>query len=384
LERSATLAGAALDSALELDLIRALFVSGQIDAAIERAERAADRATVLGEKNAELALRIEGCFAKTFGDPEGASHDMEALVAEAIPRFEAAGDSLGLCIAYSGKGEVAHMRGKADTAAIAFEAALDHARRAGLHHRVKHLQAWLAAMRLNGSSSFVDVIAYLEEQIRSGEADANLYAFLAFARAGTGQIDEARAELARVLTTLEERGMTLLVAQFKALGYVQLELLAGDPAAAAAWGLAGCRMLEELGERSWLSTAAGQLAQAFYALDRLEDADSWALRARELGASDDMTTQMLWRQVEAKLLARRGDAAEAERLGREAVSLSVDAELIEWTADAYLDLGTVFELVGKTSDARSAFERALELYERKGNVVMSARVRLRVVEQSVA
>ena len=58
------------------------------------------------------------------------------------------------------------------------------------------------------------------------------------------------------------------------------------------------------------------LAQALYALDRLEEADAWAGRAAELGASDDAFTQMLWRQVRAKVLAharraRRGGAARA-------------------------------------------------------------------------
>jgi hypothetical protein len=33
-------------------------------------------------------------------------------------------------------------------------------------------------------------------------------------------------------------------------------------------------------------------------------------------ASDDAITQMLWRQVRAKLLAPRGEHAEAERLAR--------------------------------------------------------------------
>ena len=46
-------------------------------------------------------------------------------------------------------------------------------------------------------------------------------------------------------------------------------------------------MLEELGEKSCLSVAAGNLAQALYALDRLDEAEAWAGRAAELGASDD-------------------------------------------------------------------------------------------------
>ena len=86
---------------------------------------------------------------------------------------------------------------------------------------------------------------------------------------------------------LAERGGGVLLANITAFESVWVELWAGDPAAAAEFGAAGCRMLEELGEQGFLSTAAGNLAQALYALDRLDEADAWAGRAAELGASDD-------------------------------------------------------------------------------------------------
>jgi hypothetical protein len=65
------------------------------------------------------------------------------------------------------------------------------------------------------------------------------------------------------------------------------------------FGAAGCRHLEELDDRSIFSSAAGMLARALDALDRFEEADAWALRAAGLGASDDVLTQFLWRQVRA-------------------------------------------------------------------------------------
>ena len=88
-------------------------------------------------------------------------------------------------------------------------------------------------------------------------------------------------------------------------------LWAGDPAAAAEFGAEGCRLHEELGEQGFLPTAAGNLARALYALDRLDEADAWAGRAAELGASDYAWKEMLWRQVRAKVFARRGEHAEA-------------------------------------------------------------------------
>jgi tetratricopeptide (TPR) repeat protein len=161
---------------------------------------------------------------------------------------------------------------------------------------------------------------------------------------------------------------------------VDVELLAGDPAAAAEFGAEGCRLLDELGDKTFQSTAAGWLAQALYALDRLEEADASAGRAAELGASDDAATQMLWRQVRAKVLARRGEHAEAERHAREAVALGEQTDLLDLQGDAYADLAEVLSLAGRPKEATEALEQALARYERKGNLVMAQRAQMRLAE----
>ena len=77
-------------------------------------------------------------------------------------------------------------------------------------------------------------------------------------------------------------------------------------------------------------------------------------------------TQMLWRQVRAKVLARRGEHAEAERLAREAVAICEETDMLDAQGDAYADLAEVLLLGGKADEAAAALEQALERYERKG------------------
>jgi tetratricopeptide (TPR) repeat protein len=161
---------------------------------------------------------------------------------------------------------------------------------------------------------------------------------------------------------------------------VEIELLAGDPAAAVELGLEGNRVLEELGERAFLSTGAGKLARAFYAAGRLEEADVWAARASELGASDDAITQMLWRQARAKVLARRGEHFEAERLAREAVAIGTQTDMIDAQGDAYSDLAEVLWLSGRLDMTSKTLHQALACYERKGNLVSADRARRRLAE----
>src|SRR5262249_31549837 len=149
-------------------------------------------------------------------------------------------------------------------------------------------------------------------------------------------------------------------------------------AAAAMLGEEGCDSLEQAGERSFLSTATGYLAQALYAVGDLEAAENRAASAAKLGASDDALTQTLSRQVRAKVLAARGRHAEAEEVAREAIALANATDLLNIQADAYSDLADVLVLGGgKVRQAGTALGEALTRYERKGNVVMTERTRLR-------
>jgi tetratricopeptide (TPR) repeat protein len=89
---------------------------------------------------------------------------------------------------------------------------------------------------------------------------------------------------------------------------------------------------------------------------------------------------MLSRQVRAKVRARRGEHTEAERLAREAVAVGSEAEMVNSLGDAHSDLAVVLELAGRREEALAEVEKAFELYERKGNLVMAERARARQAE----
>jgi hypothetical protein len=67
--------------------------------------------------------------------------------------------------------------------------------------------------------------------------------------------------------------------------------------------------------------------------------------------------------------------AEAEQLAREAVSLSEPTDWPNLRADALLSLAEVLSIAGRSHNAWSAAERALAVYEQKGNVVSARRAR---------
>src|SRR5439155_26774855 len=91
---------------------------------------------------------------------------------------------------------------------------------------------------------------------------------------------------------------------------------------------------------------------------------------------------MMWRQVRAKVLARRGEHSEAERLAREAVAIGDETDMIDSQGDAHADLAEVLTLGGNTGNAARELELALANYTRKGNVVSAGRTHARLAELS--
>ncbi len=377
LERAIALVPPAeVDLALEVDLVDALVLAGKGGEALWRAGSLAERASAAGDRVGELCGTIKGGVIRFYREPEGATEKLAALVEQALPVFEAAGDDLALYLGYTAFGHVALGSAQMDTTLDAFERAFAHARRAGLPY---HLVPQRAGGRLLGTTPVPELLAWLDEQKARGESDSFLRRPRAHALAMLGRFNEARAVLAEARAQLADRSGELALA-LTMDSSADVELLAGDPAIALEFGEEAFRQLDELGEKGAQSGAAGNLARALYALDRLEEADAWAGRAAELGAIDDAFTQMLWRQVRAKVLARRSEHDEAERLAREAVALGEDTDWLDGQGDAHADLAEVLLLAGKPGEAAAALEQALARYERKGNLVSTHRTEARLAE----
>ena len=267
------------------------------------------------------------------------------------------------------------MRAQMDKVVDAYERAAAHAELAGLADRLLGLRNMGL---VHGSTPLTQFLDWQDKRDALEQRDQWLRGYRALALAMLGRFDEARAILRELLAEVAERGGGFALGGIRGEAAIDVELLAGDPAAAVVVGEEACRLLEELDQPSALSTVAGRLAHAYYELDKLEETDAWADRAAELGASDDAITQMLWREARAKVLARRGDHDEAERLAREAVAIGEETEMLDDQADAYADLGAVLALAGRSGEAAEALEQALERFERKENLVMAARTRARL------
>lgn len=189
-----------------------------------------------------------------------------------------------------------------------------------------------------------------------------------------GDFDAARVFASQAVALAEEHGLDGTHARF-VVGNV--ERLAGDPAAAERELRAACEHYEQVGELGFLSSAAPFLVEVVLAQGRDEEAlrltERW--RPERLTLPEDSDAHTHWRRVRAKVLARRGELDEAERVGREAVGIASATDVLELRAQALADLGEVLRLADRSQEATAALKEALALYEEKGNVVETGRLR---------
>jgi tetratricopeptide (TPR) repeat protein len=154
--------------------------------------------------------------------------------------------------------------------------------------------------------------------------------------------------------------------------------LGGDHEAAVGYLGPFCEFLRERDERFYLSSAAPMLGRELCALDSYDEAERWSQLARGLGVRQSVLGEATWRQVQARVHARRGEREEADKLARAAVALLEQSDGLNYQGDAYCDLAEVLAAAGRADEAAEALEQALERYERKKNLAMVAQVRPRL------
>jgi tetratricopeptide (TPR) repeat protein len=191
-----------------------------------------------------------------------------------------------------------------------------------------------------------------------------------------GRLDEAVARLESAAPVAMELG--LVMSGMVGMEGVYVARLAGDPARAEAYARAAWEMYGSIGETGFRSTVGTQLAEVVADQGRLEEAEAILAEVETFVARDDFDPQARLRMVRARILAQRGELAEAERLVREAVGLVDVTDYVDLAGSAHADLAAVLELAGRHDEADAEWRTALGLYERKGNVVLGAQVRARL------
>jgi len=352
---------------LELLLVHSRFGVGELAEALAVADELATRRRDEGDSAGELRALLARALVAHLAE---ATEESRSLVDEAIAIFGERGDDAGLADAWllASENDLSALRWRA--CALALERAIAHGKRAGNLIAVYAAEEHQRAPYAYGPFPVEEALAFFDAHPSASSFQA---AFRGQLEAMRGNVVAARRAIGVARERARELGQRLSEAGHS-MQEAEIELHAGDAARAAEVGLEGVAALDALGERGWLSTVAGHAAEALYRLGR--DEEAWGLtdKAEEAGAADDVITQMLIRQVRAKLLARRGEHEVAERLAREAVAWGEPTDALEYKANAFRDLAVVLVAAGKRDEAREALDEARSFYEQKGHTVGVAHV----------
>jgi tetratricopeptide (TPR) repeat protein len=346
-------------------------------AVVEAADRNGDRRTAwLGRVQ---QAQVSELVAPQDWTPERA----EQAATAALEVFGELEDDLGLARAWTLAGRLAWNQCRFDEAATGYGEALAHARRTGdTTTEAQALNSLIGAVNF-GSTPAGDVRRQVEELLvqMPGHPAFEARAFLVIARqqALEGATEEARALYLRAKSLFEELGRTYAMAG-AAQFCEEIALAVGDADFAERELRAAYEVLERMGADSVRSTIATYLGDALYALGRYDEAEEFARVSLEASAPDDVASQSRGRAVLAKVLAVRGDHDAAEHLAREAVELAADTDDLYSYARMLMGLADVLRLAERQCDAVPALESAVEVSERKGDLVTAARARAYLAE----
>ena len=350
-----------LDVDLEIFLAAALHDEAPLEAA-EICDAAATRANAGGDERGELLAQIVSRLHRIFLDPEPDVDGLEQAALAALPRLEETDDHVGLMFVYIALGYgVANSRGLMGAWADAAETAIRHARAAGMY--------WgdtfgLTIALATGPTPADEALRTLD---KLGISPSLVRSYLL---AALGRFEEAWTAGQTAAERYEQTG------DHRHYGFLaEIAALEGDYETAVRYGerhVEACIAIEHL---AFAGSYGGRLGRWLCLAGRTDEAKPMADLARSVEGPE---TSFLWRQVEARVLAHRGEHAQAETLAREAVAILESLDGLTWQGDGYLDLADVLVLAKRFDEADAAYDQAIERYERKQNLAMVAQVRRRL------
>ena len=376
---------------LKLNLGQALFHAGDYARAGELFAETASGAETAGDRALALHAELERADVESYADHAVGLASLRDAAERAIPIFEELSDEAGLARSWRALSICDSDECRWGAAVEELERALAHATRAGDRELYVQIASGLGFALFLSPVPVTQALArmpVLGELVIEGHAPGQAARLVAGAgeqalmdavgtaglKAMAGRLDEAREIICSAKEILRELGQERRIVEIECV-HGRIEMLAEDLDAAEREFRSAYRALAEMHDVSVLPTVAAELAEVMYSREAYEEAERLALGSRDSTASSDIESQIRWRAILAKVLARQGRHAEADELASEAVAQAsaVEFPLLEGAAE--LALAEVRRLAGRLDDAATAASRALALHEAKENVVSARTAR---------
>jgi tetratricopeptide (TPR) repeat protein len=350
----------------------ALTEAGKLEKARATLDQAQAIAAVNGEEGQRAHARVQALLLGLKLAPNMAAAEIAQSLPELRNEFGRGPDDVGLCQTLQLEAAVYWMHGRSAAAEEAWRRAAEYARRANDRRQLTEILGWLASAALWGPTPTSEGIRrcedYLDEVGNHPRGRAVILNHLAGLYAIQDKVETAHATLSRAKSYLDILGPTMTATFTQPAAFIAM--LADDPATAEMHLRFAYESLSLMGEKGNLGTAAALLARAIAVQSgqRYDEVSQLIAISQEAAAGEDLITQIIGQGLSARMHADRGRHAEATGLASSAVALAAQTDLLSQHADALLDLAYVLAASGRFPEARAAAARALDLYQRKGNM----------------
>jgi MalT-like TPR region len=334
---------------------------GQAEAALTEG---AEDATAAGLPAVRARISVQ--LADIHSTQGGSAADALAECAAAIAVLDAEADLGGLAEAWTLTGRLRFWLGESPADQDALERAIAYARRGGNHRAQMQASGWLVATLTMLPVPADAAIDRAEQLLQTAHCDpwaeADLLIALAQLYAYAGRFADAREAIARALPVVySSEAKTWSAICVSMVG--EMELIAGNPAAAEHHLREGYEALRGMAQGDYLSTYAGSLAEALYAQGRFDEAYQMTEEAQAAAPPGDIDAQTRWRAARAKVLARRGQFPAARTLLDEATALVSPTSWAVLQAQTLMASAEVDRLAGAPEQAATRLRAALRIYQ---------------------
>jgi tetratricopeptide (TPR) repeat protein len=323
---------------------------------------------VADDAAAEASPRIQGRALTALSEAtlsrEGDVQAATELAQEALAVLDAE-DHVGRFGALDTRSWVAWFEGRIAVAEEFESMALDAARAAGrkdLESKAVRELAGIHLARLDqeGAAPLIERALELAEESGSIVARAQAAQVKGDFHGMRGEYEEAEEWLTKALELFTESGTQREIAlTSKSLG--RLAWRRGEPSRAEKMLRESIRLLAPMEERGILCESQRLLAQLLLAEGRIDEAEKYALAARETVSAEDVHSRATTRIALAQVRAAQDRDPEAEQLFREAVEIAESAEHSRVGIDVFPAYAEFLRARGRDDEADGLDDRLAEL-----------------------
>jgi DNA-binding SARP family transcriptional activator len=357
---------------------------GERRQALSMFEAAERLASAVGDRSVEERARLYRSYLSIWLDGKS-PQDHLAETQRAAADFAKREDKAGLALALRQQSQMLAWSGHAEDGVAIATAAVEIASRLGSPQLEASFRAVLPGFIAAGPMPVQQAILRCRAELvpdLPNEPRQRLWVLCALVplEAQAGRIEVARELGAEAVELSRSAGLVgQLVDAMHACGLA--ECILGSYTSAIGHFRAARAILATEVDHAQLPDLSAQLACALASAGEVAEARGLALEARASAAPDLFATEVLWRRALALVASHDGRFDEAMQLADEARKRAAASDWLTFRGATLEDAAVVCRLAGDLEGESTDLDEALELYERKGNIVGAERVRRQLAQR---